>query len=87
VKPKPESKCVLVPLFDGSSELRHAEVGGLLAEAAILCVDHDIDIDTFMKGAWMAYVDARPGMREHLDEIQLIGQIAQARKQGRMGQA
>ncbi len=87
MKPKPESKCVLVPLFDGSSKLWHAEVGGLLAKAAIMCVDHEIDIDTFMKGAWSAYVEARPGMREHLDEIQLIGQMAHARKQGRMGKA
>ena len=87
MKPNPESKFPPMPLFDGSSKLWHAEVGDLLAKAAIMCVEHGLDLDTFMKGAWSAYVEARPGMREHLDEIQLLSELVHARKHGRMGQA
>lgn len=43
-----------------------SEVGGLLAAAAALCVEHGLDVDTFMHGAWDAYVEARPGMRDYL---------------------
>ncbi|HVK88960.1 MAG TPA: hypothetical protein VM513_32795 [Kofleriaceae bacterium] len=64
-----------------------AEVGGLLAAAAELCVEHGLDVDTFMKGAWNAYVEARPGMRDYLEEMQLRNQLDELRKLGRMGEA
>lgn len=65
----------------------HAEVGDLLAQAAILCVQHGLDVDTFMKGAWSAYVEARPGLRDYLEELQLRNQLDEIRKLGRMGEA
>ena len=65
----------------------HSEVGDLLAQAAILCVEHGLDVDTFMKGAWSAYVEARPGLREHLEELELREQIDELRKSGRVGEA
>lgn len=74
-------------LFDGTSTLWHADVGGLLAQAAILSVEHGLDGDTFMKGAWSAYVEARPGMREHLEQVKLVVELANARKHGRTGKA
>jgi len=64
-----------------------AEVGRLLAQAAAICAERGVDVDAFMKGAWSAYVESRPGMRDYLEEIQLRDQLAQLRKQGRMGQA
>ena len=64
-----------------------AEVGRLLAQAAALCVQQGIDVETFMKNAWSAYVEARPGMREHLEEMQLRDQLDEIRKAGRMGEA
>ena len=64
-----------------------AEVGRLLAQAAALCVQQGVDVETFMKGAWSAYVEARPGMREHLEEMQLRDQLDEIRKAGRMGEA
>jgi hypothetical protein len=63
------------------------EVGELLAQAANLCVEHDLDVETFMKGAWSAYVEARPGMREYLEEMALLNQLEELRKAGRLGQA
>ena len=64
-----------------------SDVGNLLAHAATLCVEHGLDVDTFLSGAWSAYVEARPGLREHLEEIQLRTQIDELRKQGRLGEA
>lgn len=64
-----------------------AEVSRLLAKAAALCVQEDVDVDAFMRGAWSAYVESRPGMREQLEEIQLRDQLEEIRKAGRMGQA
>src|SRR5882672_1677671 len=65
----------------------HSEVGDLLAQAAILCIQHGLDVDTFMKGAWSAYVEARPGMRDYLEEMQLRNQLEELRKLGRVGEA
>jgi hypothetical protein len=65
----------------------HAQVGHLLTQAAALCVDHDIDLDAFMKGAWSAYVETRPGMRDFLEEMHLRDQLEELRKAGRMGEA
>ena len=64
-----------------------SELGELLAQAAELCVEHGLDVDTFMKGAWSAYVEARPGLREYLEEMQLRNQLDEIRKLGRMGEA
>jgi hypothetical protein len=63
------------------------EVGRLLSRAAALCVEQGVDVDSFMKGAWSAYVEARPGMREHLEELQLRDQLDELRKTGRMAEA
>ena len=65
----------------------HAEVGDLLAQAAILCVQNGLDVDTFMKGAWSAYVEARPGLKDYIEEMQLRNQLDEIRKLGRMGEA
>jgi len=65
----------------------HAEVGQFLTHAAELCVEHGVDLDAFMRGAWSAYVEARPGMREQLEEMQLRDQLEEIRKSGGMGEA
>ena len=59
----------------------------LLAQAAALCARHGVDADSFMKGAWAAYIDARPGLREQLEEMQLKNQLDELRKSGRIGEA
>ena len=65
----------------------HAEVGQFLTQAAELCVEHGVDLESFMRGAWSAYVETRPGMRDHLEEMQLRDQLDEIRKLGHMGQA
>jgi len=56
----------------------------LLAKAASRC---DADPDSFVRSAWRAYFDARPEMREHLEELQLRAQLHKLRKDGRVGLA
>ncbi len=64
-----------------------AEVADLLSRAADLCIEHGMDVDAFMRDAWSAYVDTRPGMREYLEEMQLRNQLEELRKAGRIADA
>jgi hypothetical protein len=70
--------------IDGSWANR---LGELLVEAATLGVAHELDVDAFMQGAWRAYLDARPGLKEHLEEMQLLTQLEAARESGRIAKA
>jgi hypothetical protein len=65
----------------------HAEVGDLLMQAAVLSVKHGVELDGFMQGAWSAYVESRPGMRDYLEEMQLRDQLDEIRKLGKMADA
>lgn len=84
---KPQDTDMAPHSTQGSSKPWNAEVVDLLAQAAGLCVEHGLDVETFMKGAWSAYVEARPGLREHLEEMQLLAQLEELRRLGRIGQA
>jgi hypothetical protein len=63
------------------------EVSELLSQAAELCIEHGVDVDGYMSGAWATYVEARPGMRDQLEEAQLREQLAELRQLGRLASA
>jgi hypothetical protein len=63
------------------------EVSELLARAAQLCVEHDVEIDPFMRGAASAYFEARPGMREYIEELELKQALQSMRENGRIASA
>ena len=63
------------------------EVSELLARAAELCVEHDVDVDPFVRGAYSAYLEARPQMKEALEELHLKQQLEEMRKLGRIASA
>jgi hypothetical protein len=65
----------------------HSEVSELLARAARLCADHGVEMDPFLRGATAAYFDARPGLREFLEDQQLQATLEELRKSGRMAEA
>jgi len=71
----------------GPAEPWQFAVNLLLSQAAALCVQNGVDLDAFMNGAWSAYLEARPGMRDHIEEMQLRGQLDELRKIGRLGSA
>jgi hypothetical protein len=62
-------------------------VSRLLEQAATICVEHGVDVDSFMRGAWNAYVESRPGMRAQLEETQLREHLDELRKLGRVAAA
>ncbi len=74
-------------MLDHKEKVWQSAVGDLLTQAANLCVEHGLDVDTFLTGAWSAYVEARPGLREYLEELQIRNQLEELRKQGRLGAA
>lgn len=59
----------------------------LLAQAARLCAGHGVELDAFARAASIAYFNARPGLRERMEEMQLRAHIAQLRQRGRLGRA
>jgi hypothetical protein len=61
-----------------------AELSAILARASAISADHGVELDDFMRGAWTAYVEARPGFREHLADVELRQQLAELRKQGKI---
>ncbi len=67
---------------DPAGRLRSA-----LAAAAAAAVAADLDLEAWMQAAWAAYVDQRPGLRDHLEDVRLSGQLDELRRQGKVGQA
>lgn len=63
------------------------ELEQLLERAADVGAKHDVDVDSFMRAAWAAYLESRPGMREQIEELQMREQLEAIRRSGRMGQA
>ncbi len=56
----------------------------ILAQAAGAA---NVDLDAFMHAAWSAFVDARPGLRDHLEQVRLEAQLEVLRSQGKLAQA
>ena len=56
-------------------------------KAAQISVERDVDLEDFMTAAWEAYVDARPGFRDHLELRHTMEQLSELRRLGKVGQA
>jgi hypothetical protein len=63
------------------------KVEDLLVAAAGLCVEHDVDPESFMQAAWAACLDSRPGLREQIADNQLMAQVENLRTRGLVGAA
>jgi hypothetical protein len=75
------------PVPEPPSPSWQSEVSALLAKAAALAVEHEVDADSFVRSAYAAYLDTRPGMREYLEEQELLTQLEELRKRGLVGKA
>ncbi len=64
-----------------------SEVKELLARAAQISAEHGVEMDPFLRRATGAYLDARPGMREHLEEEHLKARLEEPRESGKIAQA
>jgi len=58
------------------------ELEDLLRKAAELSAGQDIPSEAFMAAAFNAYLEARPGMREELEDKELKSQLRKLRKNG-----
>jgi hypothetical protein len=63
------------------------EVAGLLRRAATLAAERGLDSELFMQAAWTACLDARPGLREKLEDKELRKELRRLRKRGLVGAA
>ncbi|HET9626062.1 MAG TPA: hypothetical protein VFP84_32095 [Kofleriaceae bacterium] len=59
----------------------------LLRRAAKLAAEHSAETDLFMQAAWAACLDARPGLREQLEDKELRAQLKKLRKRGLIASA
>jgi hypothetical protein len=63
------------------------DVVQLLRRAAQLAAERDLDSELFMQAAWAACLDARPGLREQLEDKELRSQLKKLRKRGLVANA
>jgi hypothetical protein len=58
-----------------------------LAGAARASVDAHLSLEDFMRAAWAAYTEARPGLRAYLEEQAVRAQLDELRERGQVAQA
>ncbi len=58
-----------------------------LLEAARAAASVGTSLEDFMAEAWNAFMEARPGLREQLADLQLLAQLEELRGSGRIGEA
>ena len=63
------------------------EIAALLEQAAQLAAANGIEGEGFKRAAWNAYLDARPGLREQLEDRQLRAQLRKLRRRGLVASA
>ena len=63
------------------------ELEALLTQAAELAATHGLETEAFMTAAWNACLEARPGLREQLEDKELRSQLRKLRKRGLVGAA
>jgi hypothetical protein len=59
-----------------------SDIVQLLQRAAELAAKQGVQTDLFMQAAWVACLDAHPGLREELEDKQLRSQLKKLRKKG-----
>jgi hypothetical protein len=84
---KPDEEPRVIPAPEAQVPAWAIEIEALLTRAAEMAVVHEVDPGAFMRGAWAAYVESRPDLRAHLEELELRNQLAQLRSQGVIGEA
>jgi len=81
----PPGEPEVAPATEAAAVATH--IRELLAEAASLAADNGVALDVYMGAAWQSFMDARPGLREQLEEMQLAAELDQLRREGHIGQA
>ena len=75
------------PLIEDPSEASWSDIVELLRQAAELATARGAETERFMQAAWLACLDARPGLREELEDKELRAQLKKLRKRGLVADA
>jgi hypothetical protein len=59
----------------------------LLAKAAALAASTGVSLDAFADGAWQAWLEAKPGLREELEARAIADKLGELRERGLVGSA
>ena len=84
---QPNSALTELPSVEPPESAWLHELAMLLEQAAQLAAANGLEGDVFKRAAWNAYLDAKPGLREQLEDKQLRAQLRKLRKQGLVGSA
>jgi hypothetical protein len=63
------------------------EMKNLLRKAAALAVARGMSVEAFADAAWQAILEAKPGLREELENRALTAQLGELRERGLVCQA
>jgi hypothetical protein len=63
------------------------ELVELLMKAARRAVEEGLDHEDFMRGAWVSYVESKPEFRAKLLEMQMMAELDEMRRAGRVPDA
>jgi hypothetical protein len=66
----------------GSRESMLAKANMAMSRAAESAARLDIDLDSFMQGAFAAYIQANPAARERVEAMHLAAQLDDLRRRG-----
>lgn len=81
----------IVPVGGGTKadapETAISRLRAALQAAAAAAVEAGVELEPWMQACWAAYVEHRPGLREHLEDVQLANQIEELRVRGQVGEA
>jgi len=78
-----ESKAqATLDLPDSNRESLVADANMKMSRAAESAARVDIDLDSFMQGAFAAYIQANPAARERVEAAHLLAQLDDMRRRG-----
>jgi len=63
------------------------DMNTLLRKAAALAVENGVSLDAFADAAWQALLEAKPGLREELENRALVARLGELRDLGLVGSA
>lgn len=75
------------PVTEELEETSWSNIVDLLRQAAELAAARGAETERFMQAAWLACLDARPGLREELEDKELRAQLKKLRKRGLVANA
>jgi hypothetical protein len=64
-----------------------SEISAILKRAAELAASNSVALETFVQAAWAAYMDAHPGLRQELEDRELLARLDKLRARGQLGTA